>query len=79
MSEERNPLTAPMAQAMMQVGKDEPGLVVAEAAVQAALLIIQNCALPDHVPELLRNCGDFLHQAADRRESQQARQPVVMQ
>ena len=74
-----NPLTKPMAEAMMQVSKGSDGLVVAEAVMQAALSIITNCAWPDHVPELLRNSGDYLHQAADRCENQQAARPVVMQ
>ncbi|MDO9499014.1 hypothetical protein [Falsiroseomonas sp.] len=76
---ERNPLTQAMAEAMMQVSKGHAGLVVAEAVMQAALSIISNCVWPDHVPELLRNSGDYLHQAADRLENQQAQQPVVMQ
>lgn len=68
-----------MAAAMMAVARGRPGLEVAEAVMQSVLVILLSCAPDEHVPEVLRNGGDYLHRVADHLENQQARQPAVLQ
>ncbi|WP_439596484.1 hypothetical protein [Falsiroseomonas sp.] len=79
MSKKPNPVTRPLVEAMTQVTTGHEGLVTAEAVMQAALVILDRCAWPDHLPELLRNCGDYLHRVADQRENHQAQHPMVLQ